>query len=140
MDDFDIRIVNKHRERNINGVLVKILRNNLSGFVMERFEDKVTSGIPDMAVTGNKITSRWEVKLATPKFKTKGIQELTMLRLAKAGYAWYIIYYEWQGVKRTYIVSPKDIGNDIQTWTDFAEGFNHEWVLERVKQVHGYHN
>ncbi len=114
-------------EKRIQAELALECRSSLpASFVIERPEDRITSGASDMIVTGNKICSRWELKHATPDFKTKGIQELTMLRLAKAGFAWYIVYWQKNDLKMTFIVEPRLIGKNPDDWMDNRfEGFDH---------------
>lgn len=119
----------------LKGTLVDILRANLQGFVVIRHEDRFTHGIPDISVTGNKITTWWEVKYANPDFKSKGIQDLTLLRLHLAGYANFIIYKD-KKVKRVYIVPPNLITFSTADWPNYAEGFNHLWVVEEVRKLH----
>jgi hypothetical protein len=89
----------------LKAALVAHLRKNLPGFVIIRHEDRLTSGVPDISVSGNGRTTWWEVKLA-PGFKSKGIQKLTLLKLSLSGYARYIIYDKSGSV---YIVQPKDL-------------------------------
>ena len=115
---------------------VKTLRQELRGYVILRHEDRFIHGHPDASITGNKLTSWWEGKFANPGFSYRGIQELTMLRLALAGLAFYIVWWYNKGEKFTYIVHPNDIGKPRETWTRFVKGFDHQWVLEEVRKVH----
>lgn len=128
----------EQEERKLTGQLMERFKLLPRSFVVERHEQKITHGTPDICITGNWVTSRWEVKHATPNFKTKGIQELTMNRIALAGYAQYVVYWQKPNLgKRTYIVHPRDIGKDPESeWKDFIEGFDHDFVLNRVKDVH----
>lgn len=111
------------------------LHKQLPGYVCQRHEDRFTSGWPDISVTGNGHTSYWEVKHATPDWKSNGIQELTMLRLAHASFcARYIFYYEKQDAKRTLIVHPdnlKSLDSDEET-----VGFDHKWLVAFIEKVH----
>lgn len=124
------------KESDLKRPLVKLLREVYPNFIIWRIEDPTTSGIPDIIVVGNKISSYWEVKRANPHFKSKGVQELTMLRLARHGLAFYIVYYEHAAEKRTYIVDPKDVGKPILDWSDFVIGFDHHWIAKRIGDVH----
>ena len=125
-------------EQTLKAQLVKELRFFLPNFVIIRHEDRITSGIPDISITGHKIGSWWEVKNANPKFASKGIQELMMLRLANSGFAYYVVYYDYQDVQRTYIVDPKDIKKPIDTWKVFVPGFDHRWIVLQVKDLHTF--
>jgi len=120
----------------LKGNLVKELRLSFPSFVIIRHEDSFTHGIPDISIDGNKITSWIEVKYANPTFASKGIQELTMLRLANASHAFYVVYFEKAGNKRTYFIAPHDIGNSIESWCNYVDGFNHKWIIENIKGVH----
>jgi hypothetical protein len=123
-------------EASLKSAFCQQARAELKGFVVIRHEDRFTHGIPDTSVTGRKKTSWWEAKYANPHFQSKGIQELTMLRLGVAGFAFYVLYYEKGEIRRTYIVDPPDIGKDVNSWTRYADGFNHKWVIEFIKEVH----
>lgn len=116
--------------------LMKVLRPALPGFVCIRHEDRITSGIPDISITGNKRTTWVEVKFADPKFASKGIQELTALRLALAGHCVYVVYYADKFEQVTYIIKPCDIGKERQTWFHKAPGFNHQFVIDYIKEEH----
>jgi hypothetical protein len=121
----------------LKGALVKEARLVLpTSFVILRHEDHFTHGIPDISIDGNKKSSWWEPKYANPGFQCKGIQELTMLRLNIATYARFIIYWEKDKIKRTYIVEPKDIGIPTENWDVYEEGFNHKWVVSKMRQAH----
>ena len=124
-------------ETPLKAKLTKTMRDLLPDyFVVERHEDKIIGGRPDIAVTGLKVTTRWEVKHANPGFKHKGNQTDMMLKLAIAGFAWYIVFDE--PTQRIYIVDPKDIEKPKITWKDFTEGYNYKWVVQRVWKEHHY--
>jgi len=123
-------------ESQLKGVLVKELRL-IPGFVVIPHQERFSHGIPDLSVTGHKITSWLEIKHANPGFAFKGIQELTMLRLALAGNAFYVVYYQSKlDERRTYIVSPNEIGKPMSTWINFVEGFDHRFVVRRIQHDH----
>ncbi len=123
-------------EAKIKSDLTEYLRKRFPMFVILRLEDRYTHGIPDIAVWGNKIGSATEVKFATPHFKTKGVQELTLNRLARASFAWYTVYWEKAKERRTYIIQPKDIGRSLEESSNWVKGFNHEWVGDHIWRVH----
>lgn len=123
-------------EANLKTILVQLARAQMKSFVVIRHEDRFTHGIPDITFTGMKLTTWIEVKHATPGFQSKGIQELTMLRLGVASSAYYVVYWEKKLVRRTYIVEPSEIGKSWEEWTRYTDGFNHQWVLDFIKGVH----
>lgn len=123
-------------EASLKSTLVKIARAELYGYVIERHEDRFTHGIPDICITGNHKNTRWEAKHANPGFKVKGVQELTMSRLDLANHARFIVYYEKDGNRFTYIVHPKEIGHDRTTWKEWTYGFNHNWVVSKIREAH----
>lgn len=123
------------RESELKSALMRELRATIPGAVAMRHEDRFTSGIPDLSVTVGNCTTWWEFKHAVPSYVTDGIQELTMLRLAAAGYARYVIWHETHGgFKRTMIVRPRDI-KDL-TPEAFCVGFDHKWLVNEIRKAH----
>lgn len=129
-------------ETKLKEKLMIMAREQLSpdGFLPLRHEDSFSSGIPDITITGpfeRKITTWWEVKHAKPNFVSKGIQDLTMLRLARAGISFYIIYDQGKGdYERTLIVEPKNFGGWKEKYLEVATGFNHQFVIDFIRGVH----
>jgi hypothetical protein len=121
----------KH-ESDGKAALMRELRVRLPGCVALRHEDRFTSGIPDISVTLHGRTTWWEAKV-TPVV-SEGIQELTMLRLAAAGYARYVIWEERRGIKRTLIVHPKYL-KDL-TPESFCIGFDMRWLTKKIAEIH----
>lgn len=124
-------------EQKLVSKLMEKMREELQpeGYVCLRHEDSFTSGIPDISVTAFGRTSWWEAKHANPDFDSRGIQELTMLRLAKAGYARYIIFDELKTTERTFIVEPRNLGG----WREngiVAPGFNYSFIISTIREVH----
>jgi len=79
-------------ESTIRASLVKKLRLHKDWLVL-RHEDHYTSGIPDISITGNKITSWIETKFQKSfNLDNKGIQRYTLEKLDTFGYARYVIY------------------------------------------------
>jgi hypothetical protein len=132
--------MSKKRESSLKLKLVTALKAWCPEFVLLRHEDYITSGIPDLSVTGNGRTTWWEVKHGTPDFESKGIQELTLKRLARAGYARYIIFKENSdgSNKRIFIVHPDKIGN----WEVAEEGvvgwlgFDYKTLALHIRSEH----
>lgn len=131
------------QEAKLKSNLMIMLRQALPKYVLFRHEDKFTSGIPDISITGFAKTSWFEVKHATPDFDSPGIQELTMLRLAAAGFhARYIIFTEDKNgdFKKTFIIHPKYIKLFSQKDGVAVEAscldFNNKFLLEYIRGVH----
>ena len=122
-------------ESGLKSALMRQIKIGLPGFVALRHEDVRTSGIPDLSLTRYGRTSWWEFKHAAPNFVSSGIQELTMLRLATAGRAWYVVWHEYGSLKETLIVRPKNL--KALTPEASCMKFNHLFVIEFMRKVHG---
>jgi hypothetical protein len=128
-------------ETGLTNELLKLMRRELRGFVIFKHADKFRHGVPDISVTSH-VTSWLEVKHADPGFDSKGIQELTMLRLANMGPAFYIIYAEPRGSyypRQTMMILPTDIGRWEELRSDplvLTQGFDHKWVVEKIRMLH----
>lgn len=102
-----------------------------------RHEDRWTSGIPDISITGNRATSWWEVKHGDPKIVSKEIQDLTCKRLEAAGHACYHIIFRDDGDgedKITLIVRPRYLESLTAEVT--ADGFNYAAILDFMRSMH----
>jgi len=123
-------------EASLKSALVKALRLRYPNAVVLRHEDKITHGIPDISFTLNGRTSWWEGKFANPGFDTKGIQTLTMMRLAKQGRAYYIVWDKREDT--TFFVLP----NQIEAYRDLPLSkvltFDADIVALELKAVHDY--
>ncbi|MEN6605875.1 MAG: hypothetical protein ABFD60_01430 [Bryobacteraceae bacterium] len=125
-------------EADIKGALMKRIREEFPGFVAMRHEDRLTAGVPDISLTGHRRTSWWEVKVERPDrpFESSAVQQRTMVRLARAGHACYIVYeFRADGTRCTHTVLPDDIG-DWRNHSVHIEGFNHNIVLEAIRVIH----
>lgn len=125
----------KTKESEPKAKLCETLRKVFPSWEIFRHEDIFTHGIPDISATGNKKTTWIEVKMG-PGFKSKGIQEFKLQRLAHAGHAWYVVFWEDKKGRMTYIVAPHLIGKDRSEWQDSAEGFNYDFIIQFLKKVH----
>lgn len=124
------------RESSLKSAFMAQLHKDLPAYIAIRHEDVRTAGIPDLSITARNITSWWEFKHGTPKFKSSGIQELTMLRLAQAGFARYIIWLEDRdgSNKQTLIVQPSQLST-LQA-ERHCLGFNHAFLTDFIQGVH----
>jgi hypothetical protein len=121
-------------EATCKGHLSVKLREN-KDLVVLRHEDHFTHGQPDFSVTGYGHTLWMEAKFGD-KFKTKGIQTLTLQKLEKFGLAIYIVF--WYSIKlgrRTIIVSPAKIDEPVESWPDYVADFDYDWAVRRIKEV-----
>jgi len=126
----------------LKGILVKLLRTEIPSAVVFRHEDRLSHGHPDISFTCNRKTTWIEVKFANPDFVSKGIQELTMLRLDLVGSAIYVVYSQTkEGLKYTYIVYPREIGEPTGQWRipPFG-GFAHKSVCNYLQELHNVNN
>ncbi len=115
--------------------LLKTYRQMRSQAVVIKHADRYTHGIPDMSVTDLGYTSWWEIKHANPDFESKGVQELTALRLATAGSCYYVIYAE-KPTKCVLIVHPKNISDWMTAFTAATHEFDHKWVVDFITKMH----
>lgn len=121
--------------------LVAKIRIEMVGAVCLRHEDRITSGIPDLSITWKGRTSWWEIKWANPTLRSRGVQDITMLRLSAEGYARYIVYEEVGESRQTVIAHPKIVHdhNNPERWRSdgvCTKGHNHRFVVDYMKQVH----
>jgi hypothetical protein len=121
-------------EASLKSDLVRLLRHELLGSIVFRHEDKLTSGIPDISVTWRGMTVWLEAKFLNPSFYSKGIQTLTLRRLASAGHCFYVLYRK-EGTKfTTNIIGPHSILENViegGEWT--SDGINHQLIVDFLK-------
>ena len=124
--------------------LVARMNEVLPHFEILRHEDQMRHGIPDISVTGLGWTTWWEVKYANPGFESEKIQDVTMWKLARAGYARYIIFYEpHPNDRKVCIAHPNEVldiktGKKILTWQRrvVAEKFDYTVIAQFVARIH----
>src|SRR5262245_1934486 len=127
----------RKREADLVSKLMVLLRTRVGDKIVAlRHEDVRTCGIPDLSTTGFGRTCWWEFKHGTPNFQSTGIQELTMLRLARNGFARYVIWREEAdgSEKQTHIVHPKDLKALAGIMTT---GFSMDFVVDYMLRLHG---
>lgn len=132
-------------ERSICAALMAKLRAELPEYVILRHVglSGTIAGIPDFSVTGYKLTTWFEVKYLRPgntHLRSRGTQDLMMLRLATAGRERYIIYEELDGVKKVCIVGATAVhAPDPTEWRAVGEwmsGFKHAFVVDYIRRTH----
>lgn len=114
------------------------LKRRLPGFLLLQY---LTNGAPDRSVIGNARQTNWEMKHGTPDFRSPGDQELMCLRLAAAGHCRYVVWHEFNGVKRTLIVHPKVVraceGMKVNLEAEAScIGFDMKWLVEYIAKEH----
>jgi hypothetical protein len=120
-------------EASLQRGLLQALRAAFPKFVIFKHSEVLFSGVADISITGNKITSWLELKLAKPVIKSKGIQQLMMQRLARAGHAYYVVYTEKNMTMETSVVRPIDMGV-----VRVSQGVDHLMVVDFVRGLHTY--
>jgi len=129
-------------ESTLTSALMHKLREQLRGYECFRHPASYLSqaGIPDVSITGYGRTTWLEVKFAKPSIRSRGIQDQTMLRLAGAGRAYYIIYHLEHDIKRMGIVHPRIVhDSDTNLWKYTGEwtlGFKHAMVADFIRRGH----
>lgn len=124
------------REAELKSALLAEMKLIVPSYVVQTHENVRRSGQPDWSVTAHGRDSWLEFKHGTPHFDSQGLQELTMLRLAAAGFARYVIWQEnADGTgKRTMIVHPKNIGDlGPEEW---RVGFDNRFIIEYLRKRH----
>lgn len=98
----------------------------------------VTAGAPDREIVGNGVTTRWEMKHATPDFASPGNQELCCMRLAVQGHCRYVLWHENSdgSNKRTLIVHPTHIHRKTDIVESSCDGHDHAWLVRQVRRAH----
>lgn len=95
---------------------------------------------PDRSITGNRRTTFWEFKHATPLIESSGDQKLMCKRLAAHGfYCRYVVWFEYRDQQATLIVHPDIIGsiNDrVPRVEATCEGFDHKWLTDYILTIH----
>lgn len=126
-------------ENQINQRMEKRLKELLPGFIVMKHSDRSKSGWPDFSIVGMGTCSQWEVKVADPTFDSPGIQELTCMRLAVAGYCRYVIFdLRHSSNPNTLIIHPKD----LKEWYKpehverFSVGLAFSMIAEHIRTAH----
>jgi hypothetical protein len=123
-------------EADLKSALCSLMREQLRGFVVFRHEDRRTSGVPDISVTGFGRTMWIEVKYANPYLGDIALQRERMKQLSAAGSAYYVIYHQIGSLSRTLIVEPRQLDEWKENSTRFAVGINHRLVVDFIREMH----
>lgn len=125
------------REAELKSRFSEELKRQLPGFYVLQY---ATAGAPDRSIVGAGRQTNWEMKHATPEFRSPGDQELLCARLALISHCRYVIWWERGSLQRTMIVHPLQIMNRI-SWNLEPEssciGFDMRWLVDQVRKVHG---
>lgn len=132
--------IRKYNEAVLKRELMNQIRKDLPSFVAMRFEDRFSSGYPDIQTVGLGCGVWFEVKLADPALKSRGSQDLLMRRLhsANGGRALYIIYRQVKTERTTHIITPAAYA--IEDWWNHSswtfDSFDHELVVRQIEAIH----
>jgi hypothetical protein len=127
------------REAALKSAFTRELKRRFPRFVVLLL---ATGGAPDRLIVGNGHATFWEMKHATPAFKSTGLQELTACRLAEQGYCRYVLWWENRhgDAQTTMIVHPRVV-HERTSWVLEAEavceGFDQAWLVTQVGRAHG---
>ena len=123
------------REGELKSAFTKELKRQLPDFYVLQY---ATSGAPDREIVGAGVTTRWEMKHATPDFVSPGDQELMCCRLAVAGHCRYVIWWEnAQGIgQRTMIVHPNRVLDQSLVPEVWCQGHDHRWLVQQIRMAH----
>lgn len=125
------------REAELKSKFGQELKRQLPGFYVLQYS---TNGAPDREIIGAGVSSRWEMKHATPDFASPGDQELMCCRLAVAAHCRYVVWWERGIIQKTMIVHPRKVMGrtswDLEA-ESFCVGFDMRWLVEQVRKVHG---
>jgi len=110
-------------------------------FFVMLHQDVRKSGYPDIAVHGNKLSTHWEFKHATPDFSSPGVQEITCRKIAMHAYCRYVIFLEHGDLMQTWIVHPdrvyKKDGKALRIKPEqIFEGFDFARLSAFVHSIH----
>lgn len=126
-------------ENKLKAKVIELGRQAQPSWVWLPFQDRFKSGIPDLWVTGNNVTSIWEFKYADPDFESPGIQELTMKRLSAQCHRAYYIIFDARDPDRTSTRIIPPMG--IKEWDKYpflwaSRGFDFNGVVETIAMTH----
>ena len=123
-------------ESELTGYLKDSVKRVMRWSVPLKHADKFNSGVPDLSVTWRGITSWWEVKLYDERpFESPHIQRVTCARLSVQGICNYVIYASINGLLTVRVVHPAHL-DKWKECTEFAQGFNHRWIANRIRVAH----
>jgi hypothetical protein len=111
----------------------------LPSVIAMRIEDKATGGIPDFLIVSERSVFL-EIKHANPYVRRKPLQETKCMQLhaITQGRCWYVIYVDGPRPS-TEIVHPMKFlegwKRDSMEWERRADGFNHNFVVDFVREL-----
>lgn len=130
----------KVSEHTLTKALLDRLRHRLpKSFVITKYADGSTAGIPDFSVDGNKFTSWWEIKHAKPRIVGTELQLVECKRREVASFCRYIVYQDSGLFRYTGIVKPSQVG--ANGYFPFEQSVqkeaDHDFILNYIETVHG---
>lgn len=122
------------RENVLTSDLVRHVKLVVPGAVVFKHTDAMTAGVPDISITYNGITLWLEGKVSRGGGKPEGtgVQLLTMQRLFNHGRAAYVVWWQRDSERRTYILTPRQFGA-WELGDEFAGGWRHDYVVRYLR-------
>ena len=121
-------------EASLKQSLVMRFRRDLTGSVVDRLEDRIRGGLPDIVITWRRFAVWVEVKYGKPKWRITEKQRVECIRRAKAAGCFVVAYEEFlTGEKRTRIIHPTNLEFD-QALITFP-GFDHQAVVTYIAET-----
>lgn len=124
------------KEKHYVSNLKKQMEKLMPSFPIFKHADRVTGGIPDLSIHGNRHSVWIEVKRVAMESKiiSKGLQDRTLEQLAKHSFcALHVIYDEQDG--HTYVVQPVYLHDYRTVFLAKFDEFAHRSVAEYIKAV-----
>lgn len=122
-------------EAELQSDFVKGARVKLPEFIVIPHRNPSEAGTPDLSITGLGRTSWWELKLARPVIRARGVQDIMLARLHTRGVARYLIFRDHHGQKTTHIVTADRVANG--TWVEFGvPGWSLNFIFDYVRTLH----
>lgn len=125
-------------EAKLKAKLIKAIRTAHPDWVVIAHQEMTTHGVPDLSVTGFGRTTWLECKLAKPVLKSKGVQDVTCLKLEAAGRnCYYIVWYEAREYTETLIVKPSVVFEErwLKDYEVAKTGYDHTAVVEFLERI-----
>lgn len=131
-------------EATVRRALKIALRQHLPDAVVIRYEDRFTSGIPDLSISWKGTTSHWEIKYADPHVTSSRVQQHLCAQLDTHGFMCRYIIFQ-RGIARTVRPRPRQIRivapADLEHWEQLGlvisdGGFNYKTLVNYLATVH----
>jgi hypothetical protein len=127
--------VKKISEAELQSMFISDSKKALPEFIVIPHRNPSEAGTPDLSITGCGRTSWWELKVARPSIRSRGVQDIMLARLHTRGLARYLIFSEQDNLKQTHMVTPERVADG--TWREFGvPGWNFGAVFDYIRSLH----